>query len=299
LLEAPLAGARLEVLDVAEDHGTSEVGRSLQRGRVIVDLADAAHTVLVEVALDGVSGFAPARERGQLVKEVLVLDVLQEFDHVRMGTDHVRDVQERQTHLRRDVVRDGLRERVGRVLLSQPVIHQLVEPPGGLHSRHEHLVAARIEQDPPQLLEVREDEVEQRRPGLRLDVALQGGEGGLAALDQIGDDGRIGLDRDGRAASQRLVPAGVRAAARACVWISVGEVGDEAGTFEYGPQRVAEQRVGSSRDSQQACASLWRTQRLSDVDEQSSRRPRPSAAGLVSCQTASPSGFMASVIICW
>ena len=35
LLEAPLAGARLEVPDVAEDHGTSVVGRSLQRGRVM------------------------------------------------------------------------------------------------------------------------------------------------------------------------------------------------------------------------------------------------------------------------
>src|SRR3712207_7162530 len=50
----------------------------------------------------------------------------------------------------------------------------------------------------PQLLDVRQDEVEQRRSGLRRDVALQGGDGGLATPDQLGDDGRIGLDRGDR-----------------------------------------------------------------------------------------------------
>ena len=153
--------------------GTSVVGRSLQRGLRDVDLADAAHAVLVEVGLDGVSRFPPARELGQLVQEALVLDVLQKRHHVRMRADHVRDVQERQPHLRRDVVGDGLRERVGRVLLAQPRLQLLVEPPRGLHRRHEHLMALRIEQDPLQLLDVRQDEVEQRRSGLRPDVALQ------------------------------------------------------------------------------------------------------------------------------
>ena len=62
----------------------------------------------------------PPGELGQLVQEALVLDVLQEGHHLRMRADHVRDVQERQPHLRRDVVGDGLRERVGRVLLAQP-----------------------------------------------------------------------------------------------------------------------------------------------------------------------------------
>ena len=137
----------------------------------------------------------PPASVGQLVEEVLVLDVLQEGHHLRMRADHVGDVQERQPHLRRDVVGDGLRERVGRVLLAQPRLQLLVEPPRGLHRPHEHLMAPRIEQDPLQLLDVRQDEVEQRRSGLRPDVALQGGDGRLAALDQLGDDGRIGLDR--------------------------------------------------------------------------------------------------------
>src|SRR5437763_557919 len=65
LFEAPLAGSRLEVPDVAEDHRH-------QRGRAFtpprpgdVDLADAPHAVLVEPGLDGVPGFPPARELGQ------------------------------------------------------------------------------------------------------------------------------------------------------------------------------------------------------------------------------------------
>src|SRR5256885_6887408 len=49
---------------------------------------------------------------------------------------------------------DGLRERVGRVLLAQPRLQLFVEPPGGLHRRHEHPTALRIEQNPPQLLKV-------------------------------------------------------------------------------------------------------------------------------------------------
>ena len=137
----------------------------------------------------------PPASVGQLVQEALVLDVLEKRHHLRMRADHVRDVEERQPHLRRDVVGDGLRQRVGRVLLAQPRLQLLVEPPRGLHRRHEHLTASRIEQDPLQLLDVGQDEVEQRRSGLRLDVALQGGDGRLVALDQLGDDGRIGLDR--------------------------------------------------------------------------------------------------------
>src|SRR5207253_4855179 len=76
LLEAPLAGARLEVLDVAEDHGHERGGAFAPTRPRDVDLADAAHAVLVEIGPDGVARFAPAREPGQLVQEVLVLDVL-------------------------------------------------------------------------------------------------------------------------------------------------------------------------------------------------------------------------------
>jgi hypothetical protein len=118
----------------------------------------------------------PPAEPGQLVQETLVLDVVQKRHHVRMRADHVRDVQERQPHLRCDVMGNGLRERVSRVLLAQPRLQLIVEPPRGLHRRHEHLMALRIEQDPLQLLDVRLDEVEQRLSGLRPDVAFRGGD---------------------------------------------------------------------------------------------------------------------------
>ena len=137
----------------------------------------------------------PPVEPVQLVHEAVVVDVFEKCHHFRMWADDVGNVEKRQPHLRRDVVRDGLGERVGRVLLAQPRLQLLVEPPRGLHRRHEHLMALRIEQDPLHLLDVGQDEVEQRRSGLRLDVAFQGGDRSLVASDQIGDDGRIGLDR--------------------------------------------------------------------------------------------------------
>src|SRR4029079_11425662 len=72
----------------------------------------------------------------------------------------------------------------------------------GLHRRHEHLTALGVEQDPPQLLDVSPDEVEQRPSGLRLDVAFQGRDGCLAVRDQVGDDRWIGLECGWRAAKQ-------------------------------------------------------------------------------------------------
>src|SRR5215207_7212775 len=71
LLEAPLAGARLEVLDVAEDQGHERGGAFAPTRPRDVDLADAAHAVRVEPGPDGVSRFSPARELGQLVQEAL------------------------------------------------------------------------------------------------------------------------------------------------------------------------------------------------------------------------------------
>src|SRR3712207_8589052 len=108
-------------------------------------------------------------------------------------------------------------------------------------------MALRIEQDPLQLLDVRQDEVEQRRSGLRPDVALQGGDGGLAAPDQLGDDGRIGLDRSWRAAGGR--PAGPL----------VRERPDEVAAVEEGLQRVPDQRITFPQDLQEACAARWRS----------------------------------------
>ena len=160
------------------------------------------------------------------------LDLLQELHHVRVRADHVGDVQERQPHLRRHVVRDGLRERVGHVLLTQPLLQVLVEPPGGVHPRHDHLKAPRVEQDPPQLGDVPADEVEQLRSGLRPDVALERGEGSLAALDELGDERRVGLDRsllgDGRCTG------GSR----------VRERRKEVAAVDDGLQRVPDQRIG-------------------------------------------------------
>ena len=102
----------LEVLDVLEEQ-RNERGRAFAPPRPRdVDLADAAHPVPVEEGRDGVARFPPAREPGQAVQEILVLDVLQKGDHLRMRPDRIGDVQERQTHLRRHVVRHGQRERV-------------------------------------------------------------------------------------------------------------------------------------------------------------------------------------------
>lgn len=99
-----------------------------------------------------------------------------------------------------------------------------------------------------------------RRPGDRPDksspCALQGGDGCLIALDQLGDDGRIGLDRSGRAAGQRSALA------------RVGERRDEIVTVEDGLQRVPDQRIASSYEVQEAGAARGRGQALGDVDEQ-------------------------------
>src|ERR1019366_2178657 len=63
MLEAPLASARLEVLDVAEEHGHEHGGAFAPTWPRDVDLADAAHAVLVEVGLNGISGCEPTFER--------------------------------------------------------------------------------------------------------------------------------------------------------------------------------------------------------------------------------------------
>ena len=236
LLEAPLGGARFEVLDVAEDDGHERDGAFAPTRSRDVDLADAAHAVLVEVRPDGVARVASALELVQLVQEAVVLDVFEKGHHIRVWADDVCDVEESQPHLRRDVVGDGLRERIGRVLLAQPRLQLLVEPPRGLHRPHEHLMALRIEQDPLQLLDVRQDEGEERRSGLRPDVAPQGGDGGLAAPDQLSDDGRIGLDRGWCAASRR--PGGAFVRARR----------DEVAAVEDGLQRVPDERIGFPED---------------------------------------------------
>ena len=77
-------------------------------------------------------------------------------------------------------------------------------------------------------------QVEQRRSGLRRDVALRRGDRRLAALDQFGGDGRIGLDRGGRGATRRR-PGGA----------FVRERPDEVTAVEDGLQGVTDQRIAS------------------------------------------------------
>ena len=130
---SPAPGSKF--LTLPRISGTSAVGRSLQRGRVMSISPTQRMPYRSRKAPDGVPRLRPARELGQLVQEAVVLDVLQERHDLRMRADRVRDVQQRQPHLRRDVVGDGLRQRVGRVLLAQPLLQLLVEPPRGLHRR--------------------------------------------------------------------------------------------------------------------------------------------------------------------
>src|SRR5437667_8040203 len=61
LLEALLAGARLEVLDVAEDHGYERGGAFAPTRPRDVDLANAAHAVHLEEGPDGVPRIRPGR----------------------------------------------------------------------------------------------------------------------------------------------------------------------------------------------------------------------------------------------
>ena len=122
-------------------------------------------------------------------------------------------------------------------------------------------MAPRIEQEPLQLRDVGQYEVEQRRSRFRLDVALQGGDGRLVALFQLDDDGRIrrergGCERGGRAAS---------------VWYAgtvVREQADEVAAIEDGLQRVPDQRVRFPQRFQDAGAACRRGQTRGDVDEQ-------------------------------
>ncbi len=233
-----------------------------------------------------VARLAPALELGQLVQEAVVLDVLQKGDHVGVRADGVGDVQERQPHLGRDVVGDGLRERVGRVLLAQPRLQLLVEPPGGLHPRHDHLMAARIEQDPLQLLDVRGMKSSSAEPDfVRMSRFRAATESWLRAISSVTMAGSVSI---GAGAS----PAGAWPGA------SSGSDGMKSPRSRIVSQRVPGQRIGPPQDLEEAGAAGRGRQALA-----TSTNSRPPAScigrGVVSCHTESPRGFMASVIICW
>ena len=266
--------------------GTSVEGRSLQRGRVMSISPTQRMPYLPSHAPMASCASGPPATSAQLVQETVVLDALQKRHHVRMRADHVGDVQQRQPHLRCDVVGDGLRERVSRVLLAQPRLQLIVEPPRGLHRRHEHLMALRIEQDPLQLLDVRLDEVEQRRSGLRRMSRFKAAmEAWLRSISSATMAGSVSIGA-GRAANSG--PGGP----------SSGSGADEAVAFEDGLQRVPDQRIGLSPGPPGGRRGPPARPGSGDVDEQPAAGLGASARGVVSCQKESPRGFMGSVIIC-
>ena len=234
----------------------------------------------------------PASSGSSSRKSSSVLDALQERHHLRMRPDRVRDVQQRQPHLRGHVVRDRLGQRVGRVLLAQPFLQVLVEPPGRLHRGHDRLRLRGSNRIRLQLLDVRQDEVEQRRPGLRLDVALQRRRRRprLRSISSVTMAGSVSIGVGSpavparRAGGRELRPGATRMKSpRSRTVCSASPIsGSDL------PEHV-----------EQARAARGRRQRRGDIDEQPARRPRPSGRGVVSCHNDSPSGFMASVIICW
>ena len=206
-------------------------------------------------------------------KSVVARRRSQEGHHLRVRADHVGDVEQRQPHLRRDVVRGGLRERVGRVLLAEPLLQLLVEPPGGLHPRHDHLDAPRVEQDPPAA----------PRRSSRMKSNSAGPDFVRMSRSQRGE-GRLGCARSAR----RRWPGRSRSAWRAPpgggpAGASSGSGRDEVAAVDDGLQRVPDQRIGPSHSVQEAGAARRRGQPPGDVDEQppaglAHRRAGPSAA---------------------
>ncbi len=164
MLEAPLALPRLEVLDVAHKHGYKRARMFAPARSSDVDFSGAAHSILVEPALNRIARFDTASDFSERVEEIVVVDALQERDHLTVRSDDIRDVEQREPHLRRDVVRDRLRDRVGRILLAKPAFQLVVEPPDGVDTGHDDLDALRVEQHSPMLGNVRLNKLEQRRP---------------------------------------------------------------------------------------------------------------------------------------
>ena len=78
VLEAALAGARLEILDVGQDHRQKRRGAFAPTRPGDVDLADAAHAVVVEVGADRVARSRPPSTLASSSRKSVVVDVVQE-----------------------------------------------------------------------------------------------------------------------------------------------------------------------------------------------------------------------------
>ena len=157
----------------------------------------------------------------------------------------------------------GLRESVDGVLVAQPCLHLLVDPPGGVQGRPDDLQAGGIEHDPLELKDVSGDEIEECRAGFGLDVVLQGGEGGSAALEQLVDDGPVGVDQRGHAGNRPN---------DGIVGVVVTLRRDEVAACEHGLQRIADERIGSTQGLEVGGATRRRNQEGGHVDEQPASR---------------------------
>ena len=224
--------------------GTS-VGGSLAPARPRdVDLAGAAHAVLVEEGSEGVARRAAARDARELVEEAVVAQPRPSTccrNVTTSGCGRITSATSSSASPISDVTLCGTDCVSVSATFFSPShsCEVLVEPPGGLHPRHDHLEAPRVEQDPLQLPEVGADEVEQRRsghrPGCRARSAAMD-----ARLRSMSSATSAGSASIGAGAAARRCPAGPRPGPA-----------EEVAAVDDGLQRVPDQRVGAADDVQE------------------------------------------------
>ena len=288
LLEAPLAGARLEVLDVAEDHGHERRGAFAPTRPRDVDLADAAHAVRVEVGA-GWRRALPARPRASAARRGSRRPRRVCRNATTSGYGRITSATSSSASPISDVTLSGtdcVSVSAAFFSPSHACRWSLSHHEASI-AAHDHLMASRIEQDPLELLDVGQDEVEQRRSGLRPDGALQGGDGGLVAPDQLGDDGRIGLDRGGRG-DRRGGPAPGSSSGSDRMKSPRSRMVCSASPISGSPLPMTSRRPARVVGE----ASRWATS-TNSLPPASYIRGRA-----VSWKRESPRGFMGSVIIC-
>src|SRR5436309_2071489 len=104
MLEFPLARTRLQVLDVTENQGNKRSGFFAPTSSRNVDFPRTSHSVFAEKIRDSVSGFLPTIELNQFIEKAHILCILQILNHFRIRTNRIRNIQQRQTHFRSDIV---------------------------------------------------------------------------------------------------------------------------------------------------------------------------------------------------